>query len=274
VDPRTARERLTAWPSARLPESGVGKGAYVVLDSGLIQAWPEIRGKPQPLPAETYLRELLDLDAADPQAVTAFLNEFGMLEHPDGVTPWQRMSQQLGSPAPAPYDQSDRAVAGLAEPLRTTDAILVEYQPEYLRRKLALAQGLVRYWLWAQGALHTSPVKVWEEVDIPCADAGEARTIFEQEFERGLRVFGPRVVLGGVRSDVTLYQALCAQLYNAIEEGLPVRVCGNERCQRFFIRQRGRSGGEITRTKGTVYCSRSCGQAQKQRQYSERKRPQ
>ncbi len=47
-----------------------------------------------------------------------------------------------------------------------------------------------------------------------------------------------------------------------------VHQCANERCDRAFVRQRGRAAHRQHRTTGVKYCSRECARAQAQRELS------
>jgi len=66
--------------------------------------------------------------------------------------------------------------------------------------------------------------------------------------------------------------ALMVQLHNLIIDGLKVRRCANETCQRPFTRQRGRAAKGQLRTAGVIYCDTACANAQRQREYRRRAR--
>jgi hypothetical protein len=72
--------------------------------------------------------------------------------------------------------------------------------------------------------------------------------------------------------ELSLYSILCLELFNHIAEGSSYRVCANETCGRFFVRQSGRALHGQHRSKGVKYCSVECAKAQAQRQYRRRNR--
>ena len=70
--------------------------------------------------------------------------------------------------------------------------------------------------------------------------------------------------------ETTLYTAMAVQLFNHVAENAAVQQCANESCERFFVRQRGRSKFGQYRTQGVKYCSSSCAKAQAQRKLRKR----
>jgi hypothetical protein len=95
----------------------------------------------------------------------------------------------------------------------------------------------------------------------------------------GLRLFHPRVTFaqgegGHVPAweafDVGLFEALCLQLRNHIDEGARLRRCKS--CGKLFVRQVGRQRRGL-RARGVLnYCSDECANRQNVRNYRERKR--
>jgi hypothetical protein len=98
----------------------------------------------------------------------------------------------------------------------------------------------------------------------------------------GVQHLGPRVeietldaprgrsIIGQVHPRIT--SALCMQVLAFISDGLPAKVCENETCGRYFVRQHGRSSYGQFRTTGVRFCSNLCARAQSQRQYRKRQR--
>ncbi|GKQ40319.1 hypothetical protein ALMP_68450 [Streptomyces sp. A012304] len=69
----------------------------------------------------------------------------------------------------------------------------------------------------------------------------------------------------------TLYGAACLQLYNHIVEQAQYKICANESCGQFFVRQQGRAGGTQRKSEGVKYCSSKCAKAQAQRELRRRR---
>jgi hypothetical protein len=68
--------------------------------------------------------------------------------------------------------------------------------------------------------------------------------------------------------------ALMVQLHNIVVDGIEIRRCANETCQRPFTRQRGRALKGQYRSTGIMYCDAACAKAQMQRDYRRRNRRQ
>ncbi len=60
-----------------------------------------------------------------------------------------------------------------------------------------------------------------------------------------------------------LFAGLCLQMHQIVVQGRIVQLCANETCNNSFVEQR---DGKGVRTKGLLYCSQSCANAQMQRQ--------
>jgi hypothetical protein len=109
-------------------------------------------------------------------------------------------------------------------------------------------------------------------------DEREAVDWMREVVNAGLRVYHPRVMLvadaegldytvGEFEGGVTFFEALCAQLANAIAENAPLHRCENETCGTWFSRQVGRADAGQYRTKGVKFCSKSCAKAEMERRY-------
>lgn len=70
----------------------------------------------------------------------------------------------------------------------------------------------------------------------------------------------------------TIYSVSFLQLYNHMVEHATLRRCANEPCGQYFVRQRGRAQYGQFRTTGVKYCSRVCARSQAQRQLRRRRR--
>lgn len=72
-----------------------------------------------------------------------------------------------------------------------------------------------------------------------------------------------------------LLTATACQLHNItldVADGLPLRECANESCERYFLRQRGTAQQGQYRSKGVIYCSGRCANTQAQREKRRRDR--
>jgi hypothetical protein len=215
------------------------------------------RPSPEALPDELVLRELLDLDPGDDDALLGFLCDYGIITEPEP----EPASARLGVPGPEN---------------RPKGRLHIEEVRDYLRR----AQALVWHWLAEVDDEHVMPA--WERAGIaretpnvkPSAFEDLAWSWFTGTLNAGLRGLPPHVMSYGEwtgerveygEPTVDLFTALCVQLFNVMVEDLPIRTCANENCGRRFVRQRGRAEHGQYRTEGVHYCSKNCAKAQGER---------
>ncbi|MFD3329588.1 hypothetical protein [Streptomyces sp. NPDC058701] len=71
---------------------------------------------------------------------------------------------------------------------------------------------------------------------------------------------------------VPLLSVAFLQMYNHMAEEATVRTCANETCRGSFVRQRGRAEYGQNRTTGIKYCTRECARAQAQREHRRRRK--
>ena len=76
----------------------------------------------------------------------------------------------------------------------------------------------------------------------------------------------------GPSEKVPLYAICALELFNHIIEDAEYRICANERCERTFVHQEGRSQKGQRRSRGVIYCSPACARAKAQREYRKRTR--
>ena len=111
-------------------------------------------------------------------------------------------------------------------------------------------------------------------------DSAMAAAYIDIAINGGLEAFHPRVFpssADGPTSAIAvrqpcLHDVLCLMIYNDVAAGAPYRRCQNEACGgRFRVKEGGAKYGQH-RSKGVRYCSDSCQQAQKAREYRRRQR--
>jgi hypothetical protein len=202
------------------------------------------------LPGDIAIRELQELDADDDEAVCSFLRAFGMVIPEDR---FRRFSTDLGQ--------------------FMTDRVWFDDVQYRLRLARCVARHALAFlagddvrapWLdpWFTGPSRPRSVSV-----------DDCWGYFVHYMNDALKSFAPRVqymptyfknVPFGIPTP-DLYDGLCAQVFNLVAEGLPVRRCANETCGRAFTRQRDRAQHGQYRTSGVMYCSRACARAQAKR---------
>jgi hypothetical protein len=221
------------------------------------------------IPSELAIRELLEVDLNDRDAICAFLREFGM------VIP-QRDSVSGSVPDAVDLEEvADRLLAARCVALHALAALKqedvrapwVEHSPMPIRPPKGGWQTVARDTPEAT----TEALKKSFTVD-------DAWGYFIYELNEGLGAFAPHVEyyatyaeeLGSIPLPFglpmpDLYSGLCGQVFNLLAEGLPVRRCANETCEQEFVRQRDRAEHGQYRTTGVLYCSRACARAQVKR---------
>ncbi len=213
------------------------------------------------LPDEWVLRELPRLDLADPDVTVEVVQRHGVLG-------WPRTPLRLPANTEIPRPE--------------TQAIPITDAARYLRA----GRALVRHWIALQDK--EDPTPAWQDEGFKVADDLVAEESFRVALNAGLDAYSPRIedtyttgastqrwsvdddlIRGAPRPD--LYEGIALQVFNLVSEHLPILVCSNETCGRFFCRQQGRSGSGRTRTSGVRYCTSKCAKARTQREYKKRK---
>jgi hypothetical protein len=226
-------------------------GDHIVYDKGFVYIDDEDLEDYDFLDEEVVIRELLELDLGDAEALAAFVDTFGLIVRPAG---------EIG--IPTWFIQADTV------------------KVEDVRYWLDLIARASRHWLLSQTGGDVR--EAWEAHNL---DESEAWQRFVTVVNWGLSgAYSTRLELhveevadlwdeyhiGIPRPD--LFEALCLQLHQLVVADLPVRTCANETCGRAFVRQRGTAEYGQYRTKGVQYCSRPCAKAQMQRAYRRRQR--
>ena len=238
------------------------------------------------LPAELYLKELIDLDLQDEEAILGFVGQFGPLG--DVGTPYLDLPErlrpsQLGKwPSPAQIECAAQLdVLMPPEPMR-----------KFVNRKHYFLQkmGSIRVHAWCLRdavrlwQVHIGQMSLEEFAKDMELSAFMEEPVIEDDvishlaeiLNRGLQPFHARLELvdpSNPRSPVqpNLYSALCLQLFNHVAEEAIYLRCHSETCNRLFVRQRGRAKQGKYHTSGVKYCSDLCARAQGQREIRRRK---
>nr|WP_244211450.1 hypothetical protein [Streptomyces antibioticus] len=171
-------------------------------------------------------------------------------------------------------------------------AIAIEKRFEYKKKykeSLMVPDTLVHVW---EGAPHldtlrflrdawiiasaTGDLSDWHHLfeGLPHGESRLDRTVKDwvDGLNKALGVASPRIDHPLAEEEgATLYGASCLQLYNHIVEQAQYKICANESCGQFFVRQQGRSGGVQRKSEGVKYCSSRCAKAQAQRELRRRR---
>ena len=284
------------WPPARVPELSVLAG-WQKYDP----AQNEIRyslDRPEEvrivkLPSEFYLRELWRVDLGDltsegPRSLKTFVKKWGAASASDifrwsssatGMAPWMPSTEGVSADAFAAAELEALALSWPGIEVSSAAATIAMVRQ---------ARDMFRIWIANLGKVgYDQVIAEWESVHLPpCNDLLHATDVFCTLLSHGLKDlhFVASVLQeadDARRPTVSLYCAICAQMYNDISEtGVPFRTCANERCgsrtgsgRQLFKRQRGRSEHGGSRVADELkYCTKSCAQAQAARESRRRAR--
>jgi hypothetical protein len=303
-----ATDALRLSPSAPITALPVMVQAVRLTGDGFLEFfWPSAQGDDpeHPLgpgigrfmpPEELYLRELMDLDLDDTQAIVEFTRRYGRFEQER----WELLPQW--------YTRNWRQ-RGEALELERIDELFASYRgsgrehvgsashPEVFRLYARILRDAIR--LWTEAAMTGSidrALGAWESSlpkppdSIPTREAVGLGPGDDEVFARhraaeflvnllndALTPYHPRLELNvpGVAWQIGvpapgLYSAMVLQLYNHIAEEAQYRRCEN--CDRIFVRQRDRAEQGRYRTEGLRYCSKRCAWAAGQRKWRENQR--
>ena len=253
---------LSMWPDAPVAELEVPVAWDVTLHDGwLVFDWGP-QSEPfefRELPRELALRGLLDLDVDIDEAVRDFLLSYGVI---DDVYDSRKL---------APIQLPVARVAMLPRVDQSPDSS--KNHVLNARAFLHAARALTRHWIAHSEGRAVADAWVQEGFEFdPLPLDGLAWYYFTSCINYGLKPYTVRFEFAGTKPRPNLYEALCLQIANVVIEGLPPRVCANQNCAHYFIRQQGRAEHGQNRTDGVKFCSASCSRAQWQRDYRASKR--
>ena len=243
---------------------------------------------------DLYLRGLRGLDVDDPEAVCAFVREYGYVAqvgwhddpelsgttylHPDAHhvsrMEAERREDEAEDLPRHDFIESPRQVGhqlALIRDLTTLSLVMTEQMPRdeghaLLHPTLTNARGIIEGFeddedMWNDG----------DEMEI------EETHLTQQLIGHLLRDFHVTVNFRPVDNpwemDAILLDAvLCLSLANDLADGAEFKRCASETCGRVFTRHSGRAKQGKYHMTGVKYCSVECARAQKQREYRRRQR--
>lgn len=252
-------------------------------------------------PAELHLRGLFDLRLDQPEDVAGFLTTYGWIGHGGPLDQTVRtyddqrmrvMDELADIPEFDARHGSWDEYQAYEKGMRATLADLPEFVLlEEVAGRVAKLRNAVRAWSCLSGSRDWSGLAgEWEGeqmVSVGGVSFSEAPEIdymtalfIDMAVNPGLGPFHPRVSLSTAKGpyapvsaqEPDLHAALCLMIYNDVAARAPYLTCHNEACGgRFRVKEGGAKYGQH-RSKGVLYCSDSCQQAQKAREYRRRQR--
>ncbi len=269
---------ITVWPGApvpvpsvqRRPARPIANGKFLLYDQERFLELIATGEEFVELPDELYLRDLVDLDERDPNALAAWSGEWGALTG-FGKSAYERLAwmSEMMADHPLVIEAQDYAAH---EGLLSVHVVPTAAAAAHVRT----LKALTRHWI-----AHSDDPRDFKS--IVAAWDGRYDTIeaawrsFEELLNLALQPFQVRAIVGvgdnpfGVQY-VNSYSAMALQLANHIAEAATHRRCANETCGRLFVRQHGGAiYADQRHSTGVRYCTPLCARAQAQREYRRRK---
>jgi hypothetical protein len=235
------------------------------------------------VPEEFYLRELVDLDLTDESAILEFTRAYGQL----GDAELDDLPLMLQPESD--YGEYARTIFPDRSSLRGEEASSWE-EPQEVAFGWSMKLGVFRLYAWAlrdvsritywlqERMTFEQVVAGWETPGTVPQVQGDLVNFLVNIVNAGVAYFrvevraelldetGKKPFITWEREGPNLYQVLCLQVANHLNEQTVLRQCANETCGRFFYRQRGRAKQGQHRTTGVMYCDSYCARAQAQRE--------
>jgi hypothetical protein len=286
MDPRF---RPTLWPGTIVPVPPLHPFGEVTVQGDWI-VWPVVASEGQPkvhIPEDFYLREMLELQPGDLEAVARLIGSYGAL-----------FSLDLDELDLSDYESYERdellSLTGYPEDMDSLKGAHGGIHRDLVRTFIDTLQRAAKTFLACQSAggldelvepnINDAYLSRIQELNAhnpepwPRSLDHLRRVLIEEEIrhlEGALRaaLSNFSVGIGDLEERYpTIYSTSFLQLYNHMAEGATARRCANETCDSVFVRQRGRAEYQQYRTHGIKYCSRGCAKAQAQRELRRRRR--
>jgi hypothetical protein len=231
------------------------------------------------VPEDFYLREFMELDATDLEAVAALMRTYGPLGGSIKTGSWdedvyERLKELADRehPRSGPFSlpgelatlyitEAQTAIATWLA-LRREGGLDALVEPDVSEEQLAQwrADNSDREEVWPRDLEHLRELVLEFRI-----------THLEGELNAALKPFS--IGIGSLNDRYpSILSVIFLQLYNHLAEDATIRECANETCRRNFVRQRGRAEYGQNRTSGIKYCTRECARAQAQRELRRRRK--